>query len=50
MIAAVLANDLNLAGEMMGNDLWHENYRKELVPHLSQIRSLAKKMELTLPF
>ncbi|MER2225831.1 MAG: homoserine kinase [Carnobacterium sp.] len=43
MIAAVLANDLNLAGEMMGNDLWHENYRKDLVPHLSQIRSLAKR-------
>ncbi|AEB29474.1 homoserine kinase [Carnobacterium sp. 17-4] len=42
MIAAVLANNLNLAGEMMGNDLWHENYRKDLVPHLSRIRSLAK--------
>lgn len=43
MISAVLAHDLVLAGEMMENDLWHENYRKELVPHLSQIRNLAKE-------
>jgi homoserine kinase len=43
MISAVLANDLNLAGEMMENDLWHEIYRENLVPHLSQIRNLAKK-------
>ncbi len=43
MISAVLAHDLNLAGEMMENDLWHETYRKELVPHLPKIRSLAKK-------
>lgn len=42
MISAVLANDLNLAGEMMENDLWHEIYRENLVPHLSQIRNLAK--------
>lgn len=43
MISAILANDLNLAGEMMENDLWHENYRKVLVPQLAQIRNLAKQ-------
>lgn len=43
MISAILADDLNLAGAMMENDLWHENYRKELVPHLVPIRELAKK-------
>ena len=43
MISAVLAHDLKLAGEMMENDLWHETYRKDLVPHLPEIRSLAKK-------
>lgn len=43
MISAVLAHDLTLAGKMMENDLWHENYRKDLVPHLPQIRNLAKE-------
>lgn len=41
MISAVLSGDLDLAGQMMARDLWHEIYRKELVPHLSPIRKLA---------
>ncbi|EIA21487.1 homoserine kinase [Listeria fleischmannii] len=42
MIAAVLQNDMKLAGEMMERDLWHEKYRAELVPHLAQIREMAR--------
>ncbi|MBC2261266.1 homoserine kinase [Listeria sp. FSL L7-0091] len=42
MIAAILRNDMTLAGEMMERDLWHEKYRSQLVPHLTQIRDVAK--------
>ncbi|EHL2673794.1 homoserine kinase, partial [Listeria monocytogenes] len=35
-------NDMTLAGEMMERDLWHEKYRSQLVPHLAQIRDVAK--------
>lgn len=41
MISSVLTGDLDLAGQMMAKDLWHEIYRKELVPHLPHIRKLA---------
>lgn len=41
MISSVLTGDLDLAGQMMAKDLWHETYRKELVPHLPHIRKLA---------
>lgn len=43
MIAALLQNDLELAGEMMERDLWHENYRAKLVPHLAPLRALTKE-------
>lgn len=43
MIAAILHNDMKLAGEMMERDLWHEKYRSKLVPHLPQIREIASK-------
>ncbi|MBF2629875.1 homoserine kinase [Listeria seeligeri] len=43
MIAAILRNDMKLAGEMMERDLWHEKYRSKLVPHLPQVREIAKK-------
>lgn len=42
MIAALLQNDLKLAGEMMERDLWHEKYRAKLVPHLKPLRELTK--------
>ncbi|WP_088809701.1 MULTISPECIES: homoserine kinase [Listeria] len=42
MIAAVLQNDMTLAGEMMERDLWHEKYRAKLVPHLVKIREIAR--------
>lgn len=41
MISAILAGDLHLAGQMMASDLWHEVYRKELVPHLTLIRKIG---------
>ncbi|MEI5995510.1 homoserine kinase [Candidatus Enterococcus mansonii] len=41
MIAAILNGNLPLAGVMMEKDRWHESYRKQLVPHLDQIRDLG---------
>ncbi|MGX7420563.1 homoserine kinase [Carnobacterium gallinarum] len=41
MIAAVAKNDLYLAGKMMEQDLWHEVYRKALIPHLEEVRQLS---------
>lgn len=42
LIAALLQNNLKLAGEMMERDMWHESYRAHLVPHLLPLRKLAK--------
>lgn len=42
MIAALLKDDLQLAGKMMERDRWHERYRAKLVPHLEPLRRLAK--------
>ncbi|MGX7262778.1 homoserine kinase [Enterococcus crotali] len=44
MIAAILNGNLPLAGLMMEKDRWHEAYRKKLVPHLDQIRTLSHKV------
>lgn len=44
MIAAILNGNLPLAGLMMEKDRWHEVYRKKLVPHLEQIRTLSRKV------
>lgn len=44
MIAAILNGNLPLAGQMMEQDRWHEAYRKELVPHLDEIRRLAHEV------
>lgn len=44
MIAAILNGNLPLAGEMMEKDLWHEVYRKELVPHLIDIRMISHRV------
>jgi len=44
MIAAILNGNLPLAGEMMEEDLWHEAYRKELVPHLNDIRAISHQI------
>lgn len=44
MIAAILNGNLPLAGIMMEKDRWHESYRKNLVPHLDEIRALGHKV------
>ncbi|MEG2601548.1 MAG: homoserine kinase, partial [Carnobacterium sp.] len=41
MIASVLEGNLFLAGQMMEQDLWHEIYRKKLIPHLEKIREIS---------
>ncbi|MEG0160238.1 MAG: homoserine kinase, partial [Carnobacterium sp.] len=43
MIAAVLEGNLFLAGQMMEQDLWHEIYRKKLIPHLEKIREISQE-------
>jgi homoserine kinase len=42
MIAAILNDDLQLAGKMMEKDQWHEPYRQRFVPHLSEIRRMSQ--------
>ncbi|EOI00292.1 homoserine kinase [Enterococcus moraviensis ATCC BAA-383] len=44
MIAAILNGNLPLAGLMMEKDRWHEAYRKKLVPHLDQIRTISREI------
>jgi len=41
LVAALLKGDLQLAGKMMSNDLFHQPYRKSIVPELEQVESLA---------
>lgn len=41
MIAAVLNDNLALAGNMMEMDKFHEMYRESLIPHLKEIRMLG---------
>ena len=41
MIGAIINGNLDLAGELMGRDLFHEHYREKLVPHLSTIRQIC---------
>lgn len=43
MIAALVSGDYTLAGEMMEQDLFHEPYRAELIPHYDAIRKKAKE-------
>ncbi|WP_077214473.1 homoserine kinase [Bacillus dakarensis] len=41
MVAALLSGDYRLAGKMMRKDLYHQPYRRKLVPHLEGIEELA---------
>jgi homoserine kinase len=43
MIAAVVKGNIQLAGEMMQKDHFHESYREQLVPHLSTIRQICEE-------
>lgn len=44
LIAALLSNNLKLAGKMMKSDLFHHPYRKKLVPHMEIIEREAKNL------
>ncbi|TYS42319.1 homoserine kinase [Bacillus infantis] len=41
LIAALLQGNYELAGKMMQKDLYHQPYRRELVPHLAMIEEKA---------
>ncbi|MFB4475152.1 homoserine kinase, partial [Oceanobacillus caeni] len=43
VVAALLQGDYTLAGRMMEKDLFHEPYRKELIPNYDTIREEAKR-------
>ncbi|EUJ28246.1 Homoserine kinase [Listeria grayi] len=43
MIGALLQNNMVLAGKMIEKDRWHEKYRARLVPHLLEIRKIARE-------
>lgn len=43
MLASLFNKDIINAGKMMEQDLWHEQYRLPLVPHLSEIREKMKE-------
>lgn len=44
LIAGITTNNLQLAGEMMRQDLWHEQYRLSLVPHLTDLRKISEQL------
>lgn len=41
LVAALLTKDWELAGKMMGKDLFHQPYRATLVPELSKVEQIA---------
>ncbi|MBB5324377.1 homoserine kinase [Anoxybacillus tepidamans] len=43
LVAALLTKNWELAGKMMAGDLFHQPYRKTLIPELSNVQSLAKE-------
>lgn len=43
MVSALLTDDFELAGKMMENDLFHEQYRSKLIPNYDQIKKKAKE-------
>ncbi|WP_409290111.1 homoserine kinase [Peribacillus sp. SCS-37] len=42
-LAALLTRNYSLAGRMMGADLFHQPYRRQLVPHLEEVERAALK-------
>jgi homoserine kinase len=42
LIAALISGDWSMAGEMMEKDLFHQPYRKKLIPNYEQISNMAK--------
>lgn len=43
MIAALLSENYELAGTLMEEDLFHEPYRSDLVPHYEEIRKTSRR-------
>lgn len=43
LIASLFSGNYELAGKMMENDLFHEPYRSELIPHYHEIKKEAKR-------
>ena len=43
MVAALVSGDMAKAGNMMERDMFHEKYRRALVPDLDKVRSCARK-------
>lgn len=43
LVAALLTQRWDLAGEMMKNDQFHQPFRSHLVPHLTKVEKLAEK-------
>lgn len=41
MVAALLKKDYELAGKMMKRDLYHQPYRRKLVPHFAEVEDVA---------
>ncbi|MDR0920908.1 MAG: homoserine kinase [Lactobacillales bacterium] len=41
MIGAILSDNMQLAGQMIEHDLFHEKYRRKLVPHVEEIRAIG---------
>ncbi|KRL02144.1 homoserine kinase [Liquorilactobacillus capillatus] len=41
LVAALMTNQLEQAGQLMEADLYHERYRQKLVPHLAQLRKIG---------
>lgn len=44
-VAAVAQKDVNVLGRMMGQDEFHEHYRRDLVPDLDRIRTLLQQVD-----
>jgi homoserine kinase len=42
LVAALISGDWRMAGEMMEKDLFHQPYRKKLIPNYEQISNMAK--------
>lgn len=45
MLSSLLSGDLKQMGEMMAQDLFHEHYRKSLVPQLELLRERVKTFD-----
>ncbi|MDR0299431.1 MAG: homoserine kinase [Streptococcaceae bacterium] len=43
LVAALANHNLQLAGQLMERDLFHENFRKSLIPDLEKIRVIAQQ-------